>query len=263
MLRRLSALAALAVLGALFLGTTGAQALIAPPTEWDVSLSGKQTVKWSFEAEIPEACEAYYGTASQKASGSGTISMSFKSKKPIPAQTTLAANGVKFSSFNVSGSYTAPGTITKSGKFSVINGRPCGWVDGDPEPLSKIADNRDCGTEKGKVDVGLSWAGGKFGLGAGFGTLPWGACPGPIQSDMRVLSTTTGCKPKLDEGVIYGDTLAGMLAPVDASKFIARKKFSVDASGDFHCSFPSTWPHDAPLTVDISASYRATFKPKG
>ena len=261
MLRRLSAIASLAVLAALLVAATGAQALIAPPTEWAVSVSGNQTLKWRFEAEIPEACEAYYGTASQKASGSGTVSMTFKSKKPIPARTTLAGNGVKFSSFNVSGSYTAPGSITKSGKFSVIEGRPCGWVDGDPEPLSKIADNRDCGTERQKIDVGLSWSDGKFGLGAGFGTLPWGACPGPIQSDTRILSMSTGCKPKLEEDLIYGETLAAQPIPLDASKFIARKKFSVDTSQDFHCSFPSTWPNEAPLTVDISASYRATFKP--
>lgn len=262
MFRRLSAIASLAVLGALFLGAAGAQALIAPPTEWAVSVSGKQTLKWNFEAEIPEACEAYYGTASQKASGSGTISLSFKSKKPIPAETTLAGNGVKFTSYNVSGSYTAPGSITKSGKFSVIDGRPCGWVEGDPEPLSKIADNRECGTEKGKLDVGLSWTGGKFGLGAGFGMLPWASCPGPTQSDMRILSMRTGCKPKLEEDLIYGEALATQPIPLDASKFIARKKFSVDTSQSFHCSFPSTWPHDAPLTVDITASYTATFKPK-
>ncbi len=261
MLRRLSAIASLAVLGTLFLGTAGAQALIAPPTEWDVSVSGKQTVKWSFEAEIPEACEAYYGTASQKAQGSGTVSMSFASKKPIPAQTTLAGNGVKFSSYNVSGSYTAPGTYSKRGKFSVINGRPCGWVDGDPEPLSKIADNRDCGSEKQKVDVGLSWSGGKFALGAGLGQLPWVACPGVVMPDMRILGTT-GCKPKLEAGMVEGDALAAKPIPVDASKFTARKKFSVDTSQDFHCSFPSTWPGDAPLTVDISASYSATFKPQ-
>jgi hypothetical protein len=124
MIRRLSAIAYLAVVGALFLGATGAQALIAPPTEWAVSVSGQQTLKWSFEAEIPEACEAYYGTTSQKASGSGTLSMSFKSKEPIPAETRLAGNGVKFSSYNVSGSYTAPGVITKKGKFSVLIGRP-------------------------------------------------------------------------------------------------------------------------------------------
>lgn len=260
MLRRLSAIASLVVLGALLVGATGAQALIAPPTEWAVSVSGKQTLKWNFDAEVPEACEAYYGTTSQKASGSGTISLNFKSKKPIPAQTTLAGNGVKFSSFNVSGSYTAPGSITKSGKFSVINGRPCGWVEGDPEPLSKISDNRGCGTEKGKLDVGLSWSAGKFGLGAGFGMLPWNACPGPIVSDMRVLQMTN-CKPKLGEGLYYGDALAAQPIPLDASKFVARKKFSVDTSQDFHCSFPSTWPHDAPLTIDISASYTATFKP--
>jgi len=261
MLRRLSVIASLAVLGALFLGTTGAQALIAPPTEWDVSVSGKQTVKWSFDAEIPEACEAYYGTTSQKAQGSGTVSMSFASKKPIPAQTTLAGNGVKFSSFNVSGSYTAPGTYSKQGKFSIINGRPCGWVDGDPEPLSKIADRSGCGTEKQKVEVGISWAGGKFALGAAFGMRPWNACPGVVQPDMRILRTTA-CKPKLAEGLIEGDALAAQPIPVDASKFIARKKFSVDTSQEFHCSFPSTWPDDAPLTVDISASYSATFKPK-
>lgn len=262
MLRRLSAIASLAVLGALFVGATGAQALIAPPTNWAVSVSGKQTLKWNFEAEIPEACEAYYGTPSQKASGSGTISLNFKSKKPIPAETTLAGNGVKFTSYNVSGSYTAPGSITKSGKFSVINGRPCGWTDGDElEPLSEIADNSECGTEKGKLDVGLSWAADKFGLGAGFGTLPFVACPGPTQSDMRILTMRTGCKPKLDEDLIYGEALAAQPIPLDASKFIARKKFNVDTSQSFHCSFPSSWPHGAPLTVDITASYTATFKP--
>ena len=261
MLRRLSTLASLAVLGALLLGTTAAHALIAPPTEWAVTVSGKQTVKWSFEAEIPEACEAYYGTAGQQAQGSGTVSMSFRSKEPIPAQTTLAGNGVKFSSFNVSGSYTAPGALSKQGRFAVINGRPCGWVEGDPEPLSKIADRSDCGTEKQKVDVGLSWSGGKFALAAGFGQLPWGACPGVVEPDMRVLRTTA-CTPKVEEGAIEGESLAAQPIPVDASKFIARKKFSVDTSQDFHCSFPSTWPGDAPLTVNISASYRATFKPR-
>lgn len=262
MLRRLATIASLTILGALILGAGAAQALIAPPTEWAVSVSGKQTLKWSFEAEIPQACEAYYGTTSQKASGSGTVSLSFKSKKPIPAETTLAGNGVKFTSYNVSGSYTAPGSITKSGKFAVIEGRSCNWVEGDPEPLSKIIDNRGCGTEKGKLDVGLSWAGGKFGLGAGFGMLPWGSCPGPVQSDMRILDMRTGCKPKLEEDLIYGEALAAQPIPLDASKFIARKKFSVDTSQSFHCTFPSTWPHDAPLTVDIDASYRATFKPK-
>ena len=254
-------IASLAVLGALFLGTTGAQALMFPPTDWDVSVSGKQTVKWSFEAEIPEACEAYYGTASQKAQGSGTVTMSFGSKKPIPAQTYLAGNGVKFSSFNTSGDWSVPGRYSKQGTFSVINGRPCGWVDGDPEPLSKIADRSDCGSGKPKVGISLAWSGGKFDLGAGLGQLPWGACPGVVESDMRILGTT-GCKPKVEEGVIEGDALSGMPAAVAASKFTARKKFSVDASQDFHCSFPSSWPGDAPLKVDITASYRATFDPR-
>jgi hypothetical protein len=262
MLRRLAAIASLAVLGALFLGTAGARALMFPPTDWDVAVSGKQTVKWSFEAEIPAACEAYYGTASQKAQGSGTVSMTFASKKPIPAQTHLANNGVKFSSFNASGAWSVPGRYSKQGKFSLINGRPCGWEEGDPEPLSKIADNSECGSGNRPVGISLAWSGGDFALGAAFGQLPWDACPGVIQSDMRILRTT-GCKPKAGDGAIHGDELAAMTAPVDASKFTARKKFSVDASQDFHCSFPSTWPGDAPLVVDINASYRATFKPQG
>jgi hypothetical protein len=261
MLRRLSAITSLAVLGALFFGTAGAQALIAPPTEWDVSLSGKQTVKWSFDAEIPEACEAYYGTTSQKAQGSGSVSMSFASKKPISARTYLAANKLNFSSFSTNG-WSVPGRYSKQGKFSVINGRPCGWVEGDPEPLSKIAPSNDCGSAKQPVGVSLDWSDGNFVLGAGFGQLPWGACPGVAESDMRILRTTA-CKPKVDEGVIEGDLLAAMTAKLDASKFTARKKFSVDASGEFHCSFPSTWPNDALLKVDISASYRVTFKPQG
>jgi hypothetical protein len=261
MVRRLATIASLAALGPLLLGTTAAHALIAPPTDWAVSVSGKQTLKWSFDAEIPQACEAYYGTTSQKAQGSGTVSMSFKSKKPIPAETRLAGNGVKFTSYNVSGSYTAPGTFSKQGKFGVITGRPCNWVEGDPEPLSDIADNRGCGTSKQTVDVGLSWAAGKFALGAGFGTLPWEACPGPVQSDMRILDMRTGCKPKLEQDLIYGEALAAQPIALDAAKFTARKKFSVDTSQSFHCSFPSTWPGDAPLTVDIDASYRATFKP--
>lgn len=261
MLRRLSAITSLVVLGALFLGTAGAQALIAPPTDWDVSVSGKQTVKWSFAAEIPEACEAYYGTASQKAQGAGTVSMTFASKKPIAAQTYLANNGVKFSSFNTNG-WSVPGRYSKNGKFSVVNGRPCGWVDGDPEPLSKIADSRECGSEKQQIGISLEWSSGKFDLGAGVGPLPWGACPGVVEPDMRILGTT-GCKPKVQEGVIDGDVLAAMTTAVDASKFTARKKFSVDASQEFHCSFPSTWPGDAPLKVDISAAYRVTLKPQG
>jgi hypothetical protein len=262
MLRRLATIASLAAVGALVLGATAAQALIAPPTDWAVSVSGKQTLKWSFEAEIPQACEAYYGTTSQKAQGSGTVSLSFRSKKPIPAETTLAGNGVKFTSYNVSGSYTAPGIFSKQGKFAEIIGRPCNWVEGDPEPLSDIADNRECGTEKGTLDVGLSWKGGKFALGAGFGMLPWKACPGPTDPDMRILDMRAGCKPKLEEDLIYGESLVTQPIALDAAKFTARKKFSVDTSQSFHCSFPSTWPHDAPLTVDISASYRATFKPK-
>jgi hypothetical protein len=261
MLRRLSATASLAVLGALFLGTTGARALMFPPTDWDVAVSGKQTVKWSFAAEIPEACEAYYGTASQKAQSSGTVSMTFASKKPIPAQTRLANNGVKFSSFNTSGAWSVPGRYSKQGKFALINGRPCGWEEGDPEPLSKIADNRECGSEKQPVGISLAWSGGDFALGAAVGPLPWGACPGVVESDMRI-PRTTGCKPKGGDDAIHGDELAAMTAPVDASKVTARKKFSVDASQEFHCSFLSTWPGDAPLETDISASYRATFKPR-
>jgi hypothetical protein len=261
MTRRLALIASLVVLGALSLGAAGAQALIIPPTEWDVSLSGKQKVTWSFAAEQPEECTDYYGTTGEKAQGGGTVSMSFKTKTPIGAVTTIGGNGVRFSSFNTVG-WTAPATFSKQGKFAVISGRPCNWAPGDElEPLSKILPNNECGSEKQKADVTLAWAAGDFGLGVGLGSLPWANCPGVVVPDTKVLKTT-GCLPPGAELALEGESLAPIKATVDAAKFTARKKFSFDAKQEYHCSFPSTWPDKGPLKVDISASYSVTFKPK-
>jgi hypothetical protein len=261
--RRLAIVASLAVLGALTLGAAGARALIIPPTEWNVSLSGNQTVTWSFAAEQPEECTDYYGTTGEKAQGGGTVSMSFKTKTPIGAVTTIGGNGVHFSSFNTVG-WTAPATFSKQGKFAVISGRPCNWAPGDElEPLSKILSNRDCGTEKPTADVAVSWSGGEFLPGAGVGGhLPYGSCPGVLIPDMKVLKTTGCLGSGMDDEAIEGTSLAPVSAAVPASKFTAGKKFSVADAKKYHCVFPSTWPDKGPLTVDINVSFSATLKPR-
>jgi len=263
MLRRLAAIASLAVLGALSLGAAVAHAVIAPPTRWDVSIAGKQTVKWSFAAERPPACTSYYGTAGEEAKGSGTVSMSFATakKKPIGAETYLGNNKLRFSSFNTVG-WTIPATYSKQGSFSVTLGKPCGWVEGDPEPLGKISDTSDCGTERQKMDVSLEWSDGEFVLGGGMSHLPWGSCPGVVEQGTKVLDTTS-CTPKDLPSGIEGDALQGIRSSVSASKFTAGKKFTVEADKEYNCSFPSTWPGSEPLKVDLVTSYRVTFKPRG
>jgi hypothetical protein len=263
MARRLAAIASLALLGALTFSSAGARAVIIPPQEWDVSLSGQQKVTWSFAAEQPEECTDYYGTTGEKAQGGGTVGLTFRSKAPIGALTTYGGAGPKFSSFNTVG-WTVPAVFSKQGKFAVISGRPCNWAPGDDElePLSKILPNNECGSEKQKADVTLAWAGGNFGLGLGLGSLPWANCPGVVVPDTKVLKTT-GCLPPGAEDALEGESLAPIKAAVDAAKFTARKKFSFDAKKEYHCTFPSTWPDKGPLKVDITASYSVTFKPKG
>src|SRR5689334_23335528 len=117
MARRPALLLVLVTLAAMALGAAHAGATVFAHTQWDVSIDGKQTVNWSFAADKPENCPTSpYGEASQKAQGSGSISMSFatKKKRPLWAETYLSGSKLVFSSFATEG-WKIPAVYSKRG----------------------------------------------------------------------------------------------------------------------------------------------------
>lgn len=253
----------LAALAVMVCGAASAEATIFSRTTWDVSIDGKQTVKWSFAAEKPENCTSYYGTASEKAQGSGSISMSFatKKKRPLWAETYLSGHKLKFMSFSTAG-WQIPAVFTKQGKFSVTVGMPCGSDPGDPVPLPRIADDSGCGTAKTTMQPSLSWDRGGFQLLGGIEpTFSAEGCPGPFELEMWVDSSAP-CTPKDQMSGIEGTPLQELTVGVSAREFMKGKAFDVTANHKFRCAFPSRWQGEPPLNLELSTQYDVTFKPR-
>ncbi|MBS1676334.1 MAG: hypothetical protein JST08_03010 [Actinobacteria bacterium] len=262
MTRRLLVLL-LAALAVMACGAASAEATIFSRTAWDVSIDGKQTVRWSFAAEKPENCSSYYGTASEEAVGSGSISMSFatKKKQPLWAETYLSGHKLKFMSFSTDG-WQIPAVFTEKGKFSVTPGMPCGSKPGDPTPLPRVADTSECGTVNTTMGPYLSWERGKFQLLGGIEpTFLPERCPGPFELEMWVDSDAP-CLPKEGMSGIEGSPLQELTVKVGSDEFFKGKTFDVDANEKFQCEFPSHWEGEPPLKLLLQTKYQVTFKPR-
>jgi hypothetical protein len=266
MRRRLSLLPlpvlVLTALAVLAFGAGGAGATVFGNTAWDVSIDGKQTVKWSFEAEAPDQCIAYYGSPSHEAKGSGSVSLSFatKKKQPLWAETYMGRGGLQFMSFSTDG-WSIPAVFTKQGKFSVTSGMPCDSEPGDPPPLPEISDDSNCGTKKTKMDTALAWSKGKFQLIGSIGIYPE-RCPGVFEQGAGV-DGSEPCTTEDEPSGIEGTILQPLDTAVPASDFYKGERFTVEANHKFRCEFPSfTWPNDPPLKVELSTRYEVTFKPR-
>ena len=262
MARRTALLLVLVTLAAMALGAASAGATRFAHTQWDVSIDGRQTVTWSFAADKPENCPAYYGEASQKAQGSGSISMSFatKKKEPLWAETYLSGNKLVFLSFATEG-WKIPAIYSKRGTFSVIAGMPCGSGPDDPAPLPKIADTSECGSEKTVMRPSLDWERGELVLRGDIALSYKYGCPGPFEQEMNV-DTESPCTPRDMMSGIGGSPLQELNNDVSSDEFLRGKAFSVDANQKFHCRFPSSWPGEPPLKLELSTRYEVSFKPR-
>jgi len=264
MRRRFPAIAVLAVACAVAAVAAPTQATSLHQTQWDVYLSGKQTVTWSFAAERPEECTAYYGTSSEAARGAGSIRMTFETpkKKPLWAETYLSGKKLRFLSFSTDG-WSLPATWTKQGAFSVSQGKPCGSAADDPEPLPKIADNTGCGTRKLKLNPSLDWSKGDLTV---LGSLtPYPSlitCPGVFEQAMQA-DSEVDCPPRDKADGSSGTQLQEIPIPAPVSEFTAGKKFTAETNYKYLCEYPSSWPGKPPLKVTIANSYEVVFKPRG
>ncbi len=252
----------LSAFAVLTFGAAGAAATISEPTQWDVSLDGKQTVKWSFAAERPENCISYYGSASQTADGSGTVSFSFatKKKQPLWAETYVIGRKLKFLSFSTEG-WKIPAVFTKHGKFSVSYGMPCGSDADDPEPLPTITDDSECGTDKTYMRPSLDWSDGEFTLIGSVYVDYYEGCPGVFDQEMQA-EASPPCTPEDRRSGIEGGELQELPVDISAAAFKKGKAFSAEANHTFRCEFPSKWPGKPPLKVELSTRYEVTFKPR-
>lgn len=262
MARRLAVLT-LALSAMFAYGVPSAGATILGDTQWDVWIDGKQTVRWSFAAEKAETCSSYYGSPSEEAVGSGSISLSFatKKKQPLWAETYLSGHTLKFMSFATDG-WRIPAVFTKRGKFSVTPGMPCGSKPGDPPPLPRTADTRDCGTVNATMDPSLYWERGTFKLLGGL-DLPFlpERCPGPFELEMWV-DAEDACQPEEGDSGLGGSPLRVLPVKVESTEFLKGKAFDVTANKKFECEFPSRWEGEPPLKVTLQTKYDVTFKPR-
>lgn len=255
----------LAALVVMAFGAPSAGATIHENTQWDVSIEGKQTVKWSFAAEKAETCGVYLGTPSEEATGSGSISMSFatKAKRPIWAETYFSGHKLVFQSFSTDG-WKIPAVFTKRGKFSVVPGKPCDSEAGDPPPLPRAADDSECGAVNTTMEPYLSWKRGDFQLLGGIDStfLPE-RCPGPFEQEMWVdYEEHPDCLPKEGMSGIGGSPLQEFSVGVSSREFLKGQTFDVNASEKYQCEFPSHWEDEPPLKLLLQVKYDVTFKPR-
>jgi hypothetical protein len=257
--RRLSLLV-LAVLATLALGAGSAAATIDSNVQWDVSLSGKQTVKWSFSGSKPEECVSYYGSASAEANGSGNVAFTFATKKPLWAETYVLGKKLKFLSFSTSG-WKIPAVFTKHGKFVLAYGMPCGSRDDEPAPVPKFTDDSECGTDKTYMRPTLEWENGELAVRGSVSVDYYEGCPGVFDQGMQV-DPEEPCTPKDRQSGIEGGDLQELPIPVSAEELKKGKAFSVDANHAYRCEFPSEWPGEPPLKVELTTRYEVGFKPR-
>lgn len=254
----------LAALALLAFGVSNAAATRFETTYWDVSIDGKQTVRWSFAAEKSSTCGVYLGTPSEEATGSGSISMSFatKKKQPLWAETTLTEGKLRFSSFSTDG-WRVPAVFSKKGKFSVNPGMPCDAEPDDPPPLPNVADDSGCETVHTLMYPYLTWERGDFRLQGGiepaFVPEP---CPGPFVWEMWIDTVEhPSCLPKKGMNGMEGNPLQEFGVGVSAREFLKGKEFDVDANEKWQCEFPSHWEGEPPLKLLLQVKYTVTFKP--
>jgi hypothetical protein len=254
----------LAALAVLAFGVSNAAATKFETTYWDVSIDGKQTVKWSFAAEKSSTCGVYLGTPSEEATGSGSISMSFatKKKQPLWAETSLTGNKLRFSSFSTDG-WKIPAVFTKKGKFSVTPGMPCDSDPGDPPTLPRTSDDSECGTVNTTMDPSLTWERGKFQLSGGIDPVFMPErCPGPFELEMWVdYDEHPACLPQEGMSGISGSPLQEFTVGVSSREFFKGEKFEVDANEKWQCELPSRWEGKPPLKLLLQVRYEVTFKP--
>jgi hypothetical protein len=233
-------------------------------TYWDVSIDGKQTVKWSFAAEKSSTCGVYLGTPSEEATGSGSISMSFatKKKQPLWAETTITGHRLRFSSFSTDG-WRIPAVFTKRGKFSVTPGTPCEDELDDPPRLPRVSDDSECGTVNATMYPYLTWERGDFQLQGGLDSeFSSERCPGPFEQDMYVeYDEHPSCLPKEGMNGLSGSPLQEFNVGLSSREFFKGEKFDVDANEKWQCEFPSRWEDKPPLKILLQVKYTVTFKP--
>jgi hypothetical protein len=259
-MRRLLAVLLLAVaLSALAVASTGAT--IHANTQWDVSIDGTQTLKWSFAAEKPEECVSYYGSASRAANGSGSSKMAFATKKKAPlwAETYMSGNKLTFLSFSTSG-WKIPAVFTSRGKFSVTSGMPCGSSPGDPVPLPKITDDSGCGTEKTYMRPSIEWEKGELVL-RGSVSAYVRDCPAIFEQETGA-DPEAPCTPKEWTSGLSEGTLQELHTAVPSMEFLKGKAFTATANHTYICEFPSDWPDKAPLKVELKTRYDIAFTPR-
>jgi|GEM_PF-4530594 len=253
---------ALAALCAALVAVAPASAAISHDVNWDVWVSGKQTVSWSFAAERPEECTSYYGTAGATATGNGKVGLTFTTpkKKPLWAESYLLGGKLRFSSFATDG-WRVPAVWSKRGTFSVVPGKPCGWNDDDPVPLPQISDDSGCGTKKLDFGPTIDWADGELTVLGAPSPLPYDPCPGVFEPGAQV-DAEAPCTPKGKASGLEGTILQELPIAVSKGEFTAGKAFDVATSHKFLCEFPSKWPDEPPLKVNLKTSYEVTFKPR-
>ncbi len=255
----------LAALAVAAFGAPIAGATIHEDTQWDVSIDGKQTVKWSFAAEKAETCSSYLGTPSEEATGSGSISMSFATKKKhqLWAETYLSGHRLVFLSFSSDG-WKIPAVFTKKGKFSVDPGRPCDSEANDVPRLPRVSDDSECGTVNATLEPYLTWKRGDFQLLGGLeSTFLPERCPGPFEQEMWVdYPEHPDCLPKEGMSGIEGSPLQEITVGVSSREFLKGQAFDVNASEKFQCEFPSRWEGEPPLKLLLQLKYDVTFKPR-
>jgi len=266
MLRRFSVVAALAAAVALLVAVAPAGATSYHHEDWDVFIAGTQTVTWSFDAESPEQCTSYYGTASTSAKGSGKVKMSFATpkKRPLSVETSSFGHNLRFA-WESLGEHRIPATWSKHGIFSTTIGKPCGSSDDDPEPLPKFADDSGCGRKNAELNVYASWKAGSLVVqGAVEGIAESDAtCPGVFEEAMHVDAENDRCTPSSRIDGTDGTELQELHNSLPQAKFIAGKTFTVDAHHEYDCDFPAAiWPGSPVLKADLVTTYEVTFKPR-
>lgn len=260
-------LAVLVLAVACAFGSVGsAEATIFQQARWNVFITGKQTVRWSFSADQPEACTAYYGTASQAAKGSGTVKLTFGTakKRPLTADASVFGGKLRFN-WDSLGEHRIPATWSKQGSFMVANGKPCGSAAADPEPLPKFADTSGCGTQKAELIVFAAWRAGKLIVkGAPDGVRGAEECPGVFEEAMHVDWENDRCTPGSRVDGTDGSDLQELHTPLPRAKLLGSKAFTVKAQHEYDCDFPAAiWPGKPVLQADLVTSYEMTFRPRG
>jgi hypothetical protein len=69
------------------------------------------------------------------------------------------------------------------------------------------------------------------------------------------------CTPPDKASGIEGN-LQELPVALSSREFLKGKAFGVTANHTYRCQFPSTWPGEPPLKVELKTSYEVDFKPR-